>query len=351
MNIKTKEKFRAFYKEKLLTDFFNLEIERKKYFRIFVINFLISAIVFPYVGKLLEGVNEDIAEIIIGVVGIACFGAIIYPVVTFQGITKDKVMDKILSFFGSIKRRHSGISDYDIIASELVGAYTSRSTDDAFVGQYNGVNILVSEDYMTRGNGKSKTTVFNGFFILLDFNKKFVGKTIVKAKYTFLGKFVAYICLAFCFVPTVMCLVTTDRFSLFEFGVCAFWVLLFYLIFRNKFNKKKREEVKLEDVVFSKKWNVFATDQIEARYLLTPALMERILKVKKLFHGRSIEFSFFDNKLLIAVHTSKDMFEATTLFKSTLNYKRVEEVYEQFVSIFSVIDELKIERSKVDEKN
>jgi tRNA threonylcarbamoyl adenosine modification protein YeaZ len=112
----------------------------------------------------------------------------------------------------------------------------------------------------------------------------------------------------------------------------------------------EKKEVKLEDVVFSKKWKVYATDQIEARYLLTTAFMERILEVKRRFKGKDIEFSFFDNKLFIAVHTSKDLFETTSLFKSALSYHRMQNVVYQFYSVFSIIDLLKIKGTEENEK-
>ena len=104
----------------------------------------------------------------------------------------------------------------------------------------------------------------------------------------------------------------------------------------------KMANVKLEDCVFEKKFEVFSTDQVEARYLLTTAFMERILEVKKRFHGKKIQLSFFDNKLLIAVDTSKDMFETTSLFGTTARYGRMRDVVGQFHSIFSVIDLLKL---------
>jgi len=87
---------------------------------------------------------------------------------------------------------------------------------------------------------------------------------------------------------------------------------------------------------------VYADDQVGARYVLTPALMERMLAVKKLFHGNRIDFSFWGKNLLIAVHTRKDMFETTSLFKSALDYRKVQEVICQMYSVFSVIDVLKI---------
>jgi hypothetical protein len=123
-------------------------------------------------------------------------------------------------------------------------------------------------------------------------------------------------------------------------------VVIYFFIFKafiKQWHQKGDSRVNLEDVVFSKKWKVYADDQVEARYVLTPALMERMLAVKKLFHGNRLDFSFWDNNLLIAVHTNKDMFETTSLFKSALDYRKVQEVICQLYSVFTVIDVLKLQ--------
>ena len=96
--------------------------------------------------------------------------------------------------------------------------------------------------------------------------------------------------------------------------------------------------MRLEGLSFMRRWRVLTDNQIEARYLLTPVFMEKMLKIKRFFHGKYIDFSFFDNKLLIAVHTRKDMFETTSLFTSALDYRRMYDVVGQLQSIFTVID-------------
>ena len=68
-----------------------------------------------------------------------------------------------------------------------------------------------------------------------------------------------------------------------------------------------------------------------------------MLNIKKMFHGKHIDFSFFDDKLLIAVHTQKYLFETTSLLTSTLRYTKVREVVNQLYSIFAIIDILELE--------
>ena len=98
----------------------------------------------------------------------------------------------------------------------------------------------------------------------------------------------------------------------------------------------------MEDVVFEKEFEVYSQNQIEARYLLTTAFMERMLKLKELYKGKKIQFSFQDSKVLIAINTKKNMFEPCTLLKTNLRQAQVYKVFEQFMTIFSVVDMLKL---------
>ena len=104
------------------------------------------------------------------------------------------------------------------------------------------------------------------------------------------------------------------------------------------FFKSSLERVQLEDPVFEREWEVYAEDQVEARYLLTPALMERMLEIKRRFFGQRIEFSFFNNRVMIAVHTGQDMFETTSLFLPAPFYGKMREVVAQLYSVFAAAD-------------
>ena len=102
------------------------------------------------------------------------------------------------------------------------------------------------------------------------------------------------------------------------------------------------QRVKLEDMWFEDLFEVYSSDQIEARYLLTTAFMERMLKLSELYGGKSIQFSFDDNQLLLAISTKQDMFEACSFFRSNVNKKKVDRVFEQFYTVFSIVDILKL---------
>ena len=70
--------------------------------------------------------------------------------------------------------------------------------------------------------------------------------------------------------------------------------------------------VKLEDVEFNRDFIVYAQDEHEAFYILTPQFMEKIKNITdKLNCG--ISFCFFDSKLHIAVDNNYDSFECNIL--------------------------------------
>ena len=349
--LRLRAKFRDFYNKNLIDDYRELENKRKKFLRLFWI-ILISSFVIINLFKFLFLLDGNLSKIESNFLSFLCFIAFVcsaFLIVIFKVTTQNMVMGKIISFFGDMEYGKNRITDKDIEESELIGYYTNSDIDDSFFGKYNDVAIKVSEQKLIRKSGKnSVVTVFNGIFVMLDFDKKFSGKTLVINK--FRDNIFTWITGVFFIAIIMAAIVNSLPFHAWGSGL----LLLIFLVFMfNKFTsqKNKKEEVKLEDVVFSKKWKVYATDQIEARYLLTTAFMERILEVKRRFKGKSIEFSFFDNKLFIAISTNKDMFETTSLFKSALRYDRIQNVVYQFYSIFSIIDLLKIKGTKENETN
>jgi hypothetical protein len=65
---------------------------------------------------------------------------------------------------------------------------------------------------------------------------------------------------------------------------------------------------------------VYGSDQVEARYILSPALMQRITEFKKNSKLR-IALSFVDSHVYIALSINRRLFEAPPLFSTVLNRK------------------------------
>ncbi|MBP3687070.1 MAG: DUF3137 domain-containing protein [Alphaproteobacteria bacterium] len=350
--------FRAFYDEKLKGQYEELEEKRKPYLKRFcwravlLIVFVAGSYYFGILNYMVEKDN-DVAGTIWGFALLLLCAYWWQPVENYKQDTKMLAMNKILSFWGNLTYRTcpGEVHSQTVLKqSMLFDAFNRREYDDCFEGSYNGVKIAVSEQELrdVHGSGKNKRDVqiFKGILISLEMNKQFDGQTVVHAKKWGLISVLAAILIFFLVLggavfADVMDKIDAMMFAMF-FPLAAFLLCGGFWVVKNWFGKKrvKMQQVKLEDVVFDKNWNVKATDQIEARYVLTPAFMERILEVKRRFKGKKIEFSFWKNKVLIAVHTNKDMFETTSLFTSALNYRKMQEVVAQFYSVFSVADVL-----------
>lgn len=308
---KLRADFEEFYYQKLWYKLVNMEEKRIKYltrfyFLLFIFGMALPLFVLWSCGEWIyliftQGSSKEIEGLLklillVSAVIIAIIGS---PIISYHTTVKDSIINDFINFFGSFKHyllKH--IDDETIKESQLISKFNRHSGDDYFCGSYKNVNMIISEEHLSLKHNKGESTVFEGIMILLDFPKKFNGQTVVLKDW--------------------------GPFNLFHT------------------TEKKLDKIKLEDVIFEKEFEVYGSDQIEARYLLTAAFMERILLVRDAFKGKKIQFSFFDNRLLIAINTSKDMFEPASLFKRSTDRRPINDVLEQFISVFSIVEFLKL---------
>lgn len=107
-------------------------------------------------------------------------------------------------------------------------------------------------------------------------------------------------------------------------------------------NRKKYENIKLESVDFMNKYDVYSTDQIEARYILTTAMIDRLEHLKLAFRANNIRGSFKDKKLILAIDTGKDMFAMGNDFEES-NLQTFRDLFDEIISIMKIIDQLKLD--------
>ena len=216
----------------------------------------------------------------------------------FENSIKDKIMSTVVKCFGN-DMRWCQIYTEDRLFEEAgaIPCYERVEFDDVFQGLYKGVNIDIVESEYEKGHGKGRRTTFDGVVIKLDMNKSFNSHTIVCSD---------------------------------------------HLFHNSPLNSLKRTE--LEDVEFEKKYDVFTNDPVEARYLLSPAFMEKLKKVSIAFHCTNINCAFYKNNLIIALSTSADLFSIGSLVKPVADPKQFEELLNQFVSILALIDILELDK-------
>jgi hypothetical protein len=66
-------------------------------------------------------------------------------------------------------------------------------------------------------------------------------------------------------------------------------IFILLLAFASCKNKPKLEEIKLEDPEIRKNFVVYSTDQVEARYLLTPSFIQRFKRLKTAYGTKKIK--------------------------------------------------------------
>tara|TARA_R110000803_G_scaffold149006_1_gene214429 strand:- start:1076 stop:2110 length:1035 start_codon:yes stop_codon:yes gene_type:complete len=103
----------------------------------------------------------------------------------------------------------------------------------------------------------------------------------------------------------------------------------------------------LEDPEFERIFEVYTTDQVESRYLLTPDLMQKLVDMEKVFHGGKLKCCFDDGELLITLQGS-DLFEPGSMFKRLDDPERVRELLSDFAAVFNIIDAVMANRRAQD---
>lgn len=76
----------------------------------------------------------------------------------------------------------------------------------------------------------------------------------------------------------------------------------------NRNPQQSMQKVVLEDIRFNKDYQVYSDDQIEARYILTSAFINRLYNIKSIFMTKYIRAQFSENKMLLIMQTGKDLY-------------------------------------------
>jgi len=91
------------------------------------------------------------------------------------------------------------------------------------------------------------------------------------------------------------------------------------------------------DSKFEGIFEVYSTDQVEARYLLTPTLMQTILDIEQEAEGWFFRLGFEKNKLFIAIET-KDQFEVEPMINPLTDPSHTQKILNEFSALYNLID-------------
>lgn len=317
---------RSFYESDLHGELLLLEAERKK---------IIARIVWIVLGMVglglaafgvaiaLKGeqfaVFAPIVALILGAVAMVIW--VNGPYAAYKRRFKSRVIKPIVEFIdpnlryraeGCIPRStflgagifRTGIDRYegdDLVSGQISDPESGSATDIEF-------SELHAEYKTTRTDSKGNRrtewhTIFKGLFFSADFNKHFGGETYVltdvaEKNFGWLGQKL------------------------------------------QEWNRQHGEVVKLEDAEFEREFAVYAEDQVEARYILTPALMRRLLDFR-LQSEKQVQFSFVGSRVYVAIPFVEDLFEPR-LFRTVVDFGPIQSYFENLALAIGLVEDLNL---------
>ena len=116
---------------------------------------------------------------------------------------------------------------------------------------------------------------------------------------------------------------------------------------RYKYDLSNMHVTELEDIVFEKQYKVFTDDDVEARYLITPSLIERVNLLKNKFEADYIYLSFYEETLYIALRSKKELFKTISINKPIYDNNQYynHTLLEEIISILKLIDYFKLDQN------
>ncbi|MGE0046889.1 MAG: DUF3137 domain-containing protein [Hyphomonadaceae bacterium] len=179
----------------------------------------------------------------------------------------------------------------------LLPSHDRKKFEDLFSGAHAGAQFELCDAHLEKRHRDSKgrttwTTAFRGQIIKLKFVRDFLGVTIVRRD--------------------------AGIFNAFGGG-------------------GELKKVGLEDSRFEKAFEVFSNDQVEARYLLHPVFMERLMELETNFKGKRVRCAFQGGDLLIAIEGG-NKFEVGSMFSPLADPLRARSLVNDLSSVMRVMD-------------
>lgn len=276
----------------------------------------------------------------------------------FSNLVKNTCMRSIIEKLSLewIKDKNA-IKSLPLQISDIFPAYSYIEYDDTFCGKYNDIEFDVQEIELKMKGSKSDICKFKGIAICIPSNKTVKAHTIITSKrdkairnrtmsipMMFLLGVLSLIFGIYALKILLSGIVKNDMSTevLHSIGAIIAGIAMFYSAILQIKNERRLQTIKLEDPNFNKRFNVYSENQIEARYLVTTAFMDRLQNLQTVFGTKNIKCSFFDDKVMFAISTNKDLFELGNLFVPLTDKRQIETFYKELNSIYNIIDYFKL---------
>jgi hypothetical protein len=212
---------------------------------------------------------------------------------------KDMVLPKLASRFdpGLSYCEPRGLDVERLRRHRVFRQFDAANADDEIAGHYRGLPLSIVELELTYGSGKNRRTIFNGLLTEVTLPRGLRGTTAVIADAGMFGNL-------------------TDR---FKANGC--------------------ERVRLEDPRFEAIYEVYGSDQIAARALLTPAFIERFMALELTHFGRPMALAE-DNRLMLAMpkRSGRNLFEPPSYNKPAATRAALVELSNDIATVLKAAD-------------
>ncbi|MDH4201964.1 MAG: DUF3137 domain-containing protein [Phycisphaerae bacterium] len=310
--MKTLDELKEFYTNELSADLQALDQKRQQVMRNVIMFVSFIGIVAVGGAGFIVSQGAPPMVFVFALIASAVIGALAFKFIGggYKREFKWQIIGKIVKFLDpQLSYQPDGLIDkYTFKASNLFKHRIDRyKGEDLVRGQFGKTDIVFSElhaEYKS-GSGKNQSwhTIFKGLFFIADFNKHFHGQTLV--------------------LPD-----SAEKL----FG--GFGKML------QGWNIGRPDLIKLEDPEFEREFVVYGNDQIEARYILSTSLMQRILDFKNKT-ARKIYLSFTGSRVYVAVPMTKNMFEPK-YFSSVNDFEPIFDYYRDLTFATGIVDDLNL---------
>jgi hypothetical protein len=303
--------FDRLYNDRIKPCFLEHEPERLEAVGTFQKRFMLTA---PLALAGGAGIGVLTRDIMFGVIAIAIAGVVAF---TFSYLKLQAVADKVkVASLRAIAESIGVNYNPDVheppalrrfLDLKLLPGFDRSKYEDLFHGTYQDASFDLYEGKLETKSTDSKgrtsySTVFSGQILRLAFPREFLGVTIVRRDAGIFNMFGA------------------DK-------------------------KKNLKRVGLEDPKFEKIFEAYGTDQVEARYLLHPTFMQRLVDLEDSFKGKSLRCGFEDGDLLIAIEGG-NLFEPGSMFEPLADPVRARKLVDELGGVMKVMDSVLTAQAK-----
>ncbi len=253
----------------------------------------------------LQGGNDNgIAGLTVIVMG-ALYWWVTQPRREYRDAYKTEILPRLAQLFGDFTYSLTNKIDMvKMMGSKIVPHHDRYKSEDYFVGTYKGVDIEFSEiDLEERRRSGKKTryiSVFKGLAVMLTIkNKRFYGHTLIEQ----------------------------DK------GKISEW-------FRERRSSLERAE--MVDPEFEQLFDAYTNDQVEARYLIDPVMIENLKGLYQEYEGEKLGAAFYNDRMLILVSSKTNHFEPANIYTPATDPASIIKMKHEIHQILSIIDKLSL---------